>query len=57
MTWPLAREFGAVKVVADVIELADDELDLIIDFAGVGTHDRLRDRVRAEAVGAWSRSA
>ena len=36
-TWPLAHEFGAVKVVADVLELAGDELDLIVDFAGVGT--------------------
>ena len=34
--WPMAEQIGAVKVVADVMELADDELDLIIDFAGVG---------------------
>lgn len=28
---------GAVKAVADVRELADDELDVIIDFAGFDT--------------------
>ena len=34
--WPMAHRFGAVKVVADIAELAGDELDLIVDFAGVG---------------------
>ena len=35
--WPLAEELGAEGVVADVNELADAELDVIVDFAGVGT--------------------
>ena len=36
-TWPLAVEFGAIKVVSDISELADDHLEVIIDFAGFGT--------------------
>jgi len=36
-TWPLASEFGAVKVVRDITELASDELDVIVDFAGFGS--------------------
>ena len=35
--WPLARELGARSAVRDVRELADQELDVIVDFAGVGT--------------------
>ncbi|WP_072803256.1 alcohol dehydrogenase catalytic domain-containing protein [Rhodococcoides yunnanense] len=36
-TWPLAREFGAIKTVRDIAECADDHLDVIVDFAGFGT--------------------
>lgn len=35
--WPLATELGATSVVTDVAELADLELDVIVDFAGFGT--------------------
>lgn len=35
--WPLAESIGVRKVVSDITELADEELDLIIDFAGFGT--------------------
>lgn len=35
--WPQAVEFGAVKVVGDITELAEDDLDVIVDFAGFGT--------------------
>lgn len=35
--WPLAHELGATSTVKDVEELADQELNVIIDFAGVGT--------------------
>lgn len=35
--WPLARELGAKSTVKDVRELADRELNVIVDFAGVGT--------------------
>lgn len=35
--WPLAKEIGAVKVVRDITELADAELDVVVDFAGFGT--------------------
>ncbi|MEV5411165.1 zinc-binding dehydrogenase [Thermopolyspora sp. NPDC052614] len=36
-TWPLAIAFGAIKVVKDITELADEQLDVIVDFAGFGT--------------------
>ncbi|WP_406497482.1 zinc-binding dehydrogenase [Streptomyces sp. NBC_00846] len=32
-----ARELGAKKVVKDITELADEKLDVIVDFAGFGT--------------------
>lgn len=35
--WSLASEFGAVKVVGDISELANEQLDVIVDFAGFGT--------------------
>jgi propanol-preferring alcohol dehydrogenase len=35
--WTIAEELGAKRVVKDVSELADLQLDLIIDFAGFGT--------------------
>ncbi len=35
--WPLARELGATSVVTDITELADRQLDVIVDFAGFGT--------------------
>jgi propanol-preferring alcohol dehydrogenase len=34
--WHVARELGAVDVARDISEFADKELDVIIDFAGVG---------------------
>jgi len=43
----LAKELGAKKVVANVKELKDEELDLIVDFAGAG--DTVKDSV--ETVG------
>ncbi|MET7571975.1 zinc-binding dehydrogenase [Streptomyces sp. NPDC005492] len=35
--WPLARELGARRIVSDIRELADEQLDVIVDFAGAGT--------------------
>jgi propanol-preferring alcohol dehydrogenase len=35
--WDRAREAGAERVVKDIAELADEQLDLIVDFAGFGT--------------------
>lgn len=35
--WPLAEQIGAKRVVKDIGELADEELDLIVDYAGFGT--------------------
>jgi propanol-preferring alcohol dehydrogenase len=35
--WDRAREAGAERVVRDVSELVDEELDVIVDFAGFGT--------------------
>ncbi|WP_254186090.1 zinc-binding dehydrogenase [Paenarthrobacter aromaticivorans] len=35
--WEDAREIGAQRVVRDVSELADLELDVIVDFAGFGS--------------------
>lgn len=35
--WPLALERGVKKCVRDVEELAEFELDIIVDFAGFGT--------------------
>jgi alcohol dehydrogenase, propanol-preferring len=35
--WDRAKEAGAVKVVENIKELKEDELDVIIDFAGFGT--------------------
>ncbi len=35
--WPLAHQVGVARVVKDVTELADERLDVIIDFAGFGT--------------------
>ncbi|MAP64407.1 MAG: alcohol dehydrogenase [Microbacterium sp.] len=32
-----AREIGATKVVKDISELAGEDLDLVVDFAGFGT--------------------
>lgn len=34
--WDRAREGGAVKVAKSIAEFADDELDVIIDYAGFG---------------------
>lgn len=34
--WDRARAAGAVKVAASITEFADDELDVIIDYAGFG---------------------
>ena len=34
--WDRAREGGAVKVTKSISEFADDELDVIIDYAGFG---------------------
>lgn len=34
--WDHAREGGAVKVAKSIAEFADDELDVIIDYAGFG---------------------
>jgi propanol-preferring alcohol dehydrogenase len=34
--WPLAKELGVTRVVSDIAELADVELDVIVDFAGFG---------------------
>jgi propanol-preferring alcohol dehydrogenase len=35
--WPMARNLGAVRVERDITDLADADLDVIIDFAGFGT--------------------
>lgn len=35
--WPMARDFGVVRCVTDVRELADVGLDTVIDFAGFGS--------------------
>ena len=35
--WDAASVAGAERVVRDIAELADEELDLIVDFAGFGT--------------------
>lgn len=35
--WPAAHEAGAVKVAKSITEFKDDELDVIVDFAGFGT--------------------
>ena len=35
--WPAAREIGAMSVVGDVLEWADQGFDLIVDYAGYGT--------------------
>jgi propanol-preferring alcohol dehydrogenase len=35
--WDMARNLGAVRVERDITDLADVELDVIIDFAGFGT--------------------
>lgn len=35
--WDRAKEAGAVKVAKDISEFKDDELDVIIDYAGFGT--------------------
>jgi propanol-preferring alcohol dehydrogenase len=35
--WARATEVGAKRVVKDVLELANEQLDVIIDFAGFGT--------------------
>lgn len=38
--WPLARELGAIEAVRSVEELADAEIDTIIDLAGTGATTR-----------------
>ncbi|GAB2466494.1 zinc-binding dehydrogenase [Xylanimonas ulmi] len=38
--WDLAREAGAVGVVADAAEWAKQGFDLVVDFAGYGTTDK-----------------
>ena len=35
--WPAAKQAGAVKVAKSITEFKDDELDVIVDFAGFGT--------------------
>ncbi|MER7684888.1 zinc-binding dehydrogenase [Streptomyces sp. NPDC097610] len=35
--WPMARDLGAVRIERDITDLADADLDVIIDFAGFGT--------------------
>lgn len=35
--WPIAQEMGVTRVVSDVAELAGEDLDVVIDFAGFGT--------------------
>lgn len=35
--WPRALEAGAKRVVKNIAELADENLDVIVDFAGFGT--------------------
>lgn len=36
-SWEFAKELGVKRVVKDVTELSDEQLDVIIDFAGFGT--------------------
>jgi propanol-preferring alcohol dehydrogenase len=35
--WPMARELGVARVAKDISEFTDENLDVIIDFAGVGS--------------------
>lgn len=35
--WPMAAEIGAASVVADVLEWAGQDFDLIVDYAGYGS--------------------
>lgn len=35
--WPLAEDLGAMTTVPDVGELASEQLDVIVDFAGAGS--------------------
>ena len=35
--WDAAKQAGATKVAKDITEFKDDELDIIVDFAGFGT--------------------
>ncbi|NYV76576.1 zinc-binding dehydrogenase [Streptomyces sp. UH6] len=35
--WELGREIGVKEIVKDVTELADKQLDVIVDYAGFGT--------------------
>lgn len=35
--WPTVRDFGVAGLSADIRDFEDDELDVIIDFAGFGT--------------------
>lgn len=35
--WPLAEELGASAVATSITEFADQELDLVVDFAGFGS--------------------
>lgn len=34
--WPLAEEIGATKVVASIADLAGEDYDLVVDYAGFG---------------------
>jgi propanol-preferring alcohol dehydrogenase len=38
--WDLARDAGATRVVKDITELADQNVDVVVDFAGFGTTTR-----------------
>lgn len=38
--WDLAKQAGAVSVVADAAEWAGQNFDLVVDFAGFGTTDK-----------------
>lgn len=47
--WPLAEKIGATSVVADVAEWADQDFDVVVDFAGYGdTTARAIDAVRRD---------
>lgn len=35
--WPLAEKIGASRVVKDIAELAGEDFDLVVDYAGFGT--------------------
>jgi propanol-preferring alcohol dehydrogenase len=35
--WPIAKRIGAKRVVKDIADLKDEQLNLIVDFAGFGT--------------------